>query len=64
MESAVVHLAAVTARAAHWESPASEPVPEYDPAAIEMAALDPEAIDIIMSAVEDDVVESLSVLLP
>ena len=63
-QTSVVSIAATTARAAVFNSPASEPVPDYDPNALEVTNIDSDSIEVLMSHVDDTLNESLSVLLP
>ncbi|MGE0484244.1 MAG: HDOD domain-containing protein [Gammaproteobacteria bacterium] len=64
-DTAVVSIAATTARVVTWESPASsEPIPDYDATALALTAVDAETIDELMNHVDDDVTEALAVLLP
>ncbi|MGR8919678.1 MAG: HDOD domain-containing protein [Gammaproteobacteria bacterium] len=62
--TAVMSVAATTARAASYQSPESEPVPDYDPVALNLVGLDADGIETLMSQVDDAIVESLAVLLP
>lgn len=62
--AAVLHVAAVTARAAAWESAESEPVPDYDPTAIAMTDVNDEAIAELMEKVAGEVSEFIAILMP
>lgn len=62
--AAVVQVAATTARAAVWEGPDSEPVPEYDGDAIQHTGMDAEAIEQMMSEADAEIAEAISILLP
>ena len=62
--AAALSIAATTARAASWQSPESEPIPDYDPGALLVADVDADGIEMLMVHVDDVVAESLAVLLP
>ncbi|MEQ8495241.1 MAG: HDOD domain-containing protein, partial [Gammaproteobacteria bacterium] len=63
-DSAVVSIAATTARAASYRSADSEPVPDYDSFALTLTGIDADAIEDLMTHVDDAVADSLAALLP
>lgn len=62
--AAAMHVAAVTARAAVWQSTDSEPVPDYDPTAIELTSTTEETIEELMRQVDTEVAEFIAILMP
>lgn len=63
-DSAVIAIAATTARAASYRSADSEPVPDYDSGALALTGVDAETIEDLMTHVDDAVADSLAALLP
>jgi hypothetical protein len=63
-EVAVVNVSAVICRAAVWRSDVDEPVPEFDPIALQLNAIDDERTESIMREADDDVIEAMTLLLP
>ena len=55
---------ATTARFASWQSPHSEPAPDFDPGAMELLGLDEEDIESLIVHVNQAAAESLAVLIP
>jgi len=64
VDSAILSIAATTARAASYRSADSEPVPEYDTGALELTGTDADGIEDLMTHVDDAVADSLAALLP
>ena len=64
LAASILQVAAATARATLWKGPADEPVPDYDPQAIALLDIDAAAIESIMNAADDEVIEAISLLLP
>lgn len=62
--AAVMHVAAVTARAAAWESAESEPVPDYDATAIALTGVTDDTITELMEQVAGEVSEFIAILMP
>lgn len=62
--AAVVQIAATTARAASWDGTDAEPVPDYDPDAIQHTGMDAESIEQMMSEADEEIAEAISILLP
>lgn len=62
--AAVLHVAATTARAAAWQSAGSEPIPDYDPTAIALTALEADDIEALMQRIDGEVVEFIAILMP
>jgi len=63
-EVAVLNVSAVISRAAVWRSDADEPVPEFDPVALQLNAIDDERTESIMREADEDVIEAMTLLLP
>ncbi len=63
-ETAILHVSAVIARAAMWRSEADEPVPEFDPAALQQYDIDDKIIESIMQEADEAVIEAMTLLLP
>ncbi len=63
-EITVTHVSAVTARAAMWRSDADEPVPDFDPLALQEHDIDDELIETIMHEADAAVIEAMTLLLP
>ncbi len=63
-EVSLLHLAAAISRASAWGSDACEPVPPFDPLAVNLFALDEQAIGEIMGEADQAVAEAMSLLLP
>ena len=63
-EVSIMHVAAVICRASMWRSESDEPVPEFNPMALQVYAVDDEKTEAIMLEADDIVVEAMSLLLP
>ncbi len=63
-EVAVLNVSAVICRAAVWHCEADEPVPEFDPIALQLNAIDDERTESIMREADEDVIEAMTLLLP
>jgi hypothetical protein len=59
-----MQIAAATARAAAWQSSESEPVPDYDPFAVDLTGITAETIEEMMQRVDAEVVEFIAILMP
>lgn len=64
VETRLVHIASVLARAEVWRSPEDEPVPEFDPQALESVGLDACGVDALMQETDAEVAEAFRLLLP
>jgi len=63
-EAAVLHVSAVIGRAAMWRSDADEPVPDFDPTALQITDVDESNTETIMREADEAVIEAMSLLLP
>lgn len=63
-EVSIVHLSAVICRASMWRSAADEPVPNFNPMALQLNAVDDEKTETIMREADESVIEAMSLLLP
>ncbi len=63
-EITVMQISAVIARAAMWCSDADEPVPEFDPLALQEHDIDEKHIEKIMHEADVAVIEAMTLLLP
>ena len=63
-ETTILHVSAVIARAAMWRSEADEPVPEFDPVALQENNIDDKIIESIMQEADVAVIEAMTLLLP
>ena len=61
---AMIHMGAAISRAAMWTSDTDEPVPAFDTVAVQLTKLDEQAVEVIMTEADQDVVEAMSLLLP
>jgi HD-like signal output (HDOD) protein len=61
---AAVHLGGALSRAALWKSDADEPVPPFDPIALEVTNFDEAAVEPLMNEVDQQLIEAMSLLLP
>ncbi len=61
---AVLQVAAAVSRAALWTSEQDEPVPAFEPVAMQVTKLDEESIEQVMSESDQHVIEAMSLLLP
>lgn len=62
--TAVMQMAATTARASAWQSPDSEPIPDFEPQAVALTHLDEDAIEAHMQRVDGEVIEFIAILMP
>lgn len=63
-EIIIMHISAVIARAGMWRSEADEPVPEFDPTALQQTDIDANRIESIMQEADQLVIEAMTLLLP
>ena len=63
-ETSVLHVGAVICRAAVWRSEADEPVPEFDPLALQLNDIDSESTEELMNEADNNVIEAMTLLLP
>ena len=63
-ETTIIHVSAVIARAAMWRSEADEPVPNFDPIALQYNDIDDNLIESIMQEADETVIEAMTLLLP
>ncbi len=63
-EITVMQISAVIARAAMWRSDADEPVPDFDPMALQEHDIDEKHIETIMHEADAAVIEAMTLLLP
>jgi HD-like signal output (HDOD) protein len=63
-EACVLHVGAVICRAAVWRSDVDEPVPEFDPVALQLMNIDSESTESIMREADESVIEAMTLLLP
>ncbi len=63
-DAAILHVAAIISRGAMWSTEADEPVPEFDPAAMQLTRLDDALTEALMADADPQVVEAMSLLLP
>lgn len=63
-EVSIVHVSSVICRAAMWRSEADEPVPEFEPMALQLNSIDDENTETIMREADEAVIEAMTLLLP
>jgi len=63
-DACILQIAAAISRAAMWGSDDDEPVPPFEPVAMTLTRLDELAIEQVMSAADQSVIEAMSLLLP
>lgn len=63
-EVSIVHLSAVICRASMWRSQIDEPVPDFNPMALQLNAVDDENTETIMREADVSVIEAMTLLLP
>jgi HD-like signal output (HDOD) protein len=63
-ETTILQISAVIARAAMWRSEADEPVPDFDPLALQQNGIDDSLIETIMHEADEAVIEAMTLLLP
>jgi HD-like signal output (HDOD) protein len=63
-EVSIMHIGAVICRAAMWRSEADEPVPDFDPMALQLNAIDDDTTESIMGEADEAVIEAMTLLLP
>jgi HD-like signal output (HDOD) protein len=63
-QACVLHVGAVICRAAVWRSEADEPVPEFDPMALQSMSIDGDSTESIMREADESVIEAMTLLLP
>lgn len=63
-ELSIMHVSAIISRAAVWRSETDEPVPEFDPVALQLNAIDDERTESIMREADEMVIEAMTLLLP
>ncbi|MFT4563725.1 MAG: HD-like signal output (HDOD) protein [Gammaproteobacteria bacterium] len=63
-EACVLHVGAIICRAAVWRSEVDEPVPEFDPVALQLISIDSESTESIMHEADESVIEAMTLLLP
>jgi HD-like signal output (HDOD) protein len=63
-DAAIIHVAAVIARAAMWRSNTDEPVPEFSPIAVQLHSVNDELVEATMSQADDAIVEAMTLLMP
>ncbi len=63
-EVSIVHVSSVICRAAAWRSDADEPVPDFEPMALQLNAIDEEKTEMIMNEADEAVIEAIMLLLP
>lgn len=61
---AILHVASVVSRAALWSSEQDEPVPAFEPIAMQVTDLDEESIEQMMTEADGLVIEAMGLLLP
>lgn len=61
---AVLQVASVISRAALWSSEQDEPVPGFEPVAMQVTKLDEQAVEQVMTDSDELVIEAMSLLLP
>ena len=63
-ESSVLHVGSVICRAAVWRTELDEPVPEFDPLALQINHIDDASTETLMSEADEAVIEAMTLLLP
>lgn len=63
-DSALVHIGGAISRAAIWTSDADEPVPPFDPVAMNLTNLDDATVEALMTEADQQIVEAMGLLLP
>jgi HD-like signal output (HDOD) protein len=64
IETSVLQISAVICRAAMWRSESDEPVPEFDPLAMQLNSIDDESTESVMREADEVVIEAMNLLLP
>jgi HD-like signal output (HDOD) protein len=63
-ETSVLHIGATICRAAMWRSELDEPVPDFDPLALQINNIDSHSTESLMNEADEAVIEAMTLLLP